>query len=77
MAVSAALSPLGWSLAVSGAGAKATNIVLTTTSAGIHNSDVAATGDVTVNARNTSRVVATEAAIAYAVSGGTGGAAGL
>ena len=61
-------------VSLAGAGAKATNVVLTKNNAFITNSEVLAGGDVDLDARNDSRITAVVAAASVAAAGGgTGG----
>lgn len=61
---------LGVSGAISGAGAEATNLILTQTNAYIINSDMTATGGVTLSASNTSAISATIRSWSAALGGG-------
>ncbi|NBP88258.1 MAG: hypothetical protein EBU59_07080, partial [Planctomycetia bacterium] len=63
--------------AISGAGAVATNIILSKTTAGIHNSNTEADQAVSITATNSSRVVATVVAASAAIGVGAIGGAGL
>ena len=59
-------------LALSGAGADSTNVILTRTNAYIADSNITSAGDVTVTATNTSAIHALVLAISIAVGGGVG-----
>jgi hypothetical protein len=62
-------------VAFSGAGAEATNVILTKTNAYIANSDVTSAGDVTLTALDTSTIDATVVGVSAAVSAGLGSGA--
>ncbi len=62
--------------AISGAGAQATNVILTSTNAFIQDSTVASTGAVTINSTNTSTISATIVGVSVAVAG-TKGSSGV
>ncbi|HVA45389.1 MAG TPA: hypothetical protein VNH11_03295 [Pirellulales bacterium] len=66
-------------LAVSGAGAEATNVILTTTNAYLQGSSVATTGDVTIASANASTISATivGASLAAAIAGNGGAGASI
>jgi hypothetical protein len=57
-------------VAISGAGAQAKNVVLNDTNAFMKNSHVASSGDVIINATNTSNIASTVAAISTSQAGG-------
>ena len=63
-------------VALSGAGAEATNVILTTTNASIQDSSVATTGTVTINSTNTSGITATIVGASLSVAIGGNNAAG-